>query len=344
MRMVEKRVEECSAGQIVAEDVISGQGVIWIGRDTMLNSYLINRLKEMNVDRVKVYAGNNGTEDGIPCLQDLHRSSVTMLRTVIGGLVAGQSVSYLQIERISDELYRALHDHEGIAKCLLQLREADEYTFSHCINTAFYCMLIGNWLGLPESGIKKAVQAGVLHDVGKALIPDEVLNKKGRLTAEEFEIIKKHPEIGFELVKNITGLESDILDGVLHHHERMDRSGYPGKVSGEAIGLYARIVAVADVFDAMTSDRVYKKGATPFEAFRMFQTIGPGMFDPEIVFPFIKRLSAHYVGCRVLLDDRTEGEIVYVPPQDVSSPIIRVGELVMDLSARPDLKILSVRT
>ena len=173
-------------------------------------------------------------------------------------------------------------------------------------------------------------------------IPNEILNKKGRLTTEEFNIIKNHTIWGYEMLEKVDGFNDGIKNAVLMHHERTDGSGYPFSMSVNSIGLYSKIIAIADVFDAMTSDRVYRKRMTPFDAFEMFKTIGVSMFDTTILDTFIKKISPYYTGINVVLSNGKRGRIVYIPPQDILSPVVEVQSDYLDLSTRSDAKILSI--
>ena len=225
---------------------------------------------------------------------------------------------------------------------MTEIRSKDEYTYSHCVNVAFYSMLIAKWLKLSDIDINKAIQSGLLHDIGKAKIPVELLNKKGSLTKEEYEIIKKHSIFGYEIIKEMQEIDSDVKNAVLLHHERVDGSGYPFHYYRDDLNLYSRIVAVADVFDAMTSDRVYKKRISPFEVFEMFQTMGLAIFDSNILITFINKIATYLIGANVFLSNGDIAEISFIPPQSVIYPIVKTTAGYIDLSNTEDVKILSM--
>jgi putative nucleotidyltransferase with HDIG domain len=183
--------------------------------------------------------------------------------------------------------------------------------------------------------------AAVFHDIGKTKIPIEILNKKARLSDEEFEIIRKHALYGYEMIKSTGCIPNDVCKAVLLHHEHEDKSGYPFGFGGGQLGLYEKILAVADVYDAMTSDRVYKKRATPFEVFEMFKTVGIGIFDIDVLNVFLKNISTYYTGMKVLLSNGETGEIAYVPPHDITNPIVVVNANYID-PAQQNIKIISM--
>ena len=141
-------------------------------------------------------------------------------------------------------------DDEKALRVLNEEKDFDEYTYTHSLNVALYAMLIGKWLRLDNNSIKNVIKAGVLHDIGKTKVPIEILNKKARLSDEEFDIIKKHTFYGYDLVRSTDCVSDEVCEAVLLHHEREDKSGYPYGIGGRQLGLYAKIVAVADVYDA----------------------------------------------------------------------------------------------
>jgi HD-GYP domain-containing protein (c-di-GMP phosphodiesterase class II) len=151
--------------------------------------------------------------------------------------------------------------------------------------------------------------------------------------------MKKHTVLGYELVDTIPQLSKAIKEAVLFHHERGDGSGYPYGFSGKYIDFYTKIVSVADVYDAMTQNRVYKKKATPFDAFQMFLTSGQQVFERQIVDIFLKNIAAFYVGVGVELSNGLNGEIAYVPPKDIVNPVVNVNELYIDLAEESSLRI-----
>ena len=174
---------------------------------------------------------------------------------------------------------------------LSELKRADLYTFDHSINVGLYSMLLANWIGLSDEEIYRATQAGLLHDIGKVKVNNKVLNKKDRLTDEEFEEIKLHTVHGFNIIKDTDCISYDVKKTILMHHERLDGSGYPIKSKSHMINIYTKIVAITDVYDAMTSDRVYKSRVSSNKAFEMFRTTGANLFDTNIVGAFIKNIS-----------------------------------------------------
>ncbi len=341
---------ECPDGYEIVEDVLNSCGSLIITKNTIVNEALRQKLAALKVDRIvarertKIIDIVNNPKADIIELKRKYQKSVNSVKIIINDLAAGKGLDNEKINEISGSLYENMCGIIAVTECLNKLRIVDEYTYSHCINVSLYSMLLGKWLKLPESEIKLLMIAGILHDVGKTKIPINILKKKGPLTPEEFEIIKMHPLLGFEIIKDNTGINKKVKEAVLMHHEKENGTGYPFGIKGISISSFAKIISIADAFDALTSERVYKKRQTPFDTFREFERIGigEGYYDPEILLKFIHNISQYYVGSRVMMSTGKFGEIVYVPPHNISNPVVRVDGSFIDLSAQKSMKIMEM--
>jgi len=337
----------CDIGDILADDVNNDRGITLVRKNTILNQYIKDKLIEMGISNVWKYQPvkllpDQDRDVKYNVIKENYKEVVLSVKRVLNELATGGKIDYEKIVDVSKSVLSTINESSSVVKCLIEIKNADECTCTHCVNVAFYSMLIAKWLNLPGYKIHEAIQAGLLHDIGKVKIPDEILNKKGKLTLEEYEVMKKHSIYGYDLIKNISEFSESIKNAVLMHHERLDGSGYPYGISGDSIRLYAKIVSVADVYDAMTRDRVYKKKATPFEVFQMFLTTGIVTFDISVLKTFLNNLPAYFIGTTVELNNGEVGEIVYIPPQDIVSPVVRVAKRYYDLSNTNDLKVLSM--
>ncbi|ACR79932.1 HD-GYP domain-containing protein [Kosmotoga olearia] len=196
--------------------------------------------------------------------------------------VSSVAIAFLMVLIIRSIINREIHIYyqtDGLKSLVWFFEQRDKYTVNHSKKVAMICMFLGKALGLRRKKLKKLYNAALLHDIGKIGIPESILNKKGKLTSEEFEIVKKHPEIGANVIGKIHQLQ-DLAPIILYHHERTDGSGYPEGLSKDRIPLLARILAVADVFDALVSDRPYRPGMTPEEAIRIMENMA---LDQDIV-------------------------------------------------------------
>lgn len=218
------------------------------------------------------------------------------------------------------------------------MREYDDATYVHCMNVALICNVMARWLRMSEEEICTATVSGLLHDVGKTQIPDDIIKKPSKLTPQEYSIIKRHPQAGYEILKK-SNLDPDILNAVLMHHERCDGTGYPLGLTGPQIPTYARIVSIADVYDAMTSARVYRGPLCPFKTIEIFEEEGLQKYDPQYIMTFLENVVNTYLLNSVRLSNGDRGTIVYINKDKLSSPTIRTETDFIDLSHRSDLSI-----
>lgn len=224
------------------------------------------------------------------------------------------------------------------------MRSVDDSVYAHSLNVALISRAIGKWLQFSKEDLNTLTLAGLLHDIGKTQIPPEILNKQDKLTDEEFDIIRSHAKLGHKILKD-TDLDLRIKLAALQHHERYDGSGYPRGLESDEIDTFASIVAIADVYDAMTAARSYRAPKCAFQVIAAFEDDGFQKYNPKIIFTFLQRVAACYNNSRVLLSDGTAGQIVYLNKNTLSRPIVDTAEHgLIDLSqaANKDLFIKAI--
>jgi putative nucleotidyltransferase with HDIG domain len=346
--MAAKRIPviECSENHLLAEEIRNSQGVLLASQGNKMTVSLKTKLISLGILSVKVYNfTRNSFESKDKVYQEVrtnYTNTLSAYKDFIYGIAAGKKLEYDKVLGISKRIHASINDSRNLIRCLNEIQRADEYTYTHSINTSIYCMLIAKWMGLNDRDIKIAIQSGLMHDIGKVKIPDIILNKVDRLTEEEFAIMKKHTLYGFELLNNIDDIEVEVRQAALMHHERMNGSGYPYNTSADFIGLFAKITAVADVYDAITSERVYCKRRTPFKAFCFLSTSGIGILDTKVLSTFLSNITAYYIGSSVLLDNGETGKVVHIPVQCSHKPIIEVNGEYIDLSEDGSLEIVEI--
>jgi putative nucleotidyltransferase with HDIG domain len=241
----------------------------------------------------------------------------------------------LDLERIKHNVEEALPDmirNNDVLMRLNQLKESDDYTFQHSLRVSILATMVGKWLGYSQEELIELGEAGLLYDIGKMNIPDFIVKKEENVNAEEFELIKKHAQFGYSILLKTKGVSSNIKYAALHHHERMDGSGYPLRLRENQIHDFAKIIMVCDVFDAMITDRPYRKGISPLLAADYLSWSSGKLFDAEVCYIFIKKLSEYYVGKQVKLSTGEMGKIIFIDHNYPTRPLIQVGERFVDLA------------
>lgn len=346
MTKLRVNIFDCRCGDVIAKDVISDKGLILAAENLVLNDFIISKLKTIGIKSVWIYkeVGSSYSYYEKSRKEKIiagYKETVLAVKTALSNIAAGKRFEFSSIKNIAESIYQRMDSIDVIIQYLNEIKYYDDYTYSHCVNVGFYSMLIGKRLHMQESRLVDLIQAGLLHDIGKIKISNELLNKKGKLTDEEFQLIKKHSLLGYEILNSSTVIDTEVKDAVLTHHERLDGSGYPFGIKGDCVGEFARIIAVADVYDAMTSDRPYKRKVTPFDAFHMFLTSGLCEFDTSALNTFLLNFSTHLVGAKVKLDNGDIGEVVYIPPHEVINPIVRVGSSFIKIKRTASPQIVS---
>ncbi len=226
----------------------------------------------------------------------------------------------------------------GILDMLHNMREYDDSTFTHCMNVALICNVFANWLKMSSSDVELATACGLFHDIGKLLVPHDIISKPAKLSDAEFSLVRKHPVTGYQLLLPFH-LDNHILNSALMHHERNDGSGYPLRLKGSQIDKFASIVAIADVYDAMTAARVYRGPLCPFKVIEILEEEGFQKYNVEYVLIFLENVVNTYIRSRCRLSDGREGDIVFINKQKLSKPVIKCGTQYVDLTDFPDLHI-----
>lgn len=325
------KTENLEEGMILARDVYSVKGlsqVLLLKRGLYLTADNIQNFKERGISGVFIRDGVN---------DDLIVESIIDKRTrkraikEIHNIFEKNSLNMVTIgeeeikrlEDITEDIVDQVIKSPNLRVGITELKSYDEYTYHHCMAVSVLSVAIAVGLEMDYETIKKVGLSGLLHDIGKTMIGLELINKPGRLTDEEFEIVKKHTLFGGEYLKSHDLVDFDVYNGVLMHHEKYDGTGYPFGLKGENIPLFGRIIAVADVYDALTSNRSYRPAKEPSEAFEFLLGGADSHFDVNMVRAFSKKIAPYPIGSIVGLSNGDTGLVINVNPDYPLRPEVR---------------------
>ena len=227
----------------------------------------------------------------------------------------------------------------GVFDMLHNMRDFDDLTYTHSMNVAMICNVFGHWLGFGNDKIELLTACGMLHDIGKLKIDDAIIKKPGKLTDAEFLLIKSHPLEGYKILQP-QKINEHIKLSALEHHEKCDGSGYPMHLVSNKIDGYAKIVAIADVYDAMTADRCYREGLCPFKVIEIFEQEGLHKYEISYIMRFLECVVNTYIDNRVMLTDGSVGTVKWINKQQLSKPMLQMSDgSFLELAKNPGLKI-----
>lgn len=342
--MIKKSTNELKPGMVLSEDVDSlRSGAILVTKNTVLNKKIIKRIHNYGIRYVYIYS-----EDNMP--QEISNNSLEIkyeilsdkMENVFADIKIGKKIILTEINEEVNELVDEVLKNDNILGRIRELEEKDDYTFNHSLNVSMLATMLGKWLGYSMKQIKQLALTGLFHDIGKLKVPDNIINKPGELTELEFGKIKEHPIYGYNILKETVGISNNISLGVLQHHEREDGSGYPLGLKGNEIHEYAKIIAVCDTYDAITSNRVYKPKSSPFFAAEILEEKSFTVLEPRITRIFLDKIAGFYVGCTVLLSNGQEGDIVYIHPQAPTKAIVKIENEFINFLEPQNISIVDI--
>lgn len=346
------RIEDVDETMVLAQDVIDDFGRALVTTGTRLQRETVDRLCRKGIVTVAVntpsvekpsFTTRNQEISSVPNLI----SAATRLKMVQtmqnafrnrGGIAA--HLSYLR--ECIHQVVQELESQQSLLIYLTDIRQKSDYLYGHCVDVGVFSVAIGMAMGLSRDEIYILGIGGLLHDYGKTCIPNEIIEKNGPLTPDEFEQVKKHVSFGYNILRVETKVDTRIALVALQHHERPDGRGYPWGVKGEEINPLARIIAVADVYDALITDRVYRPRISTHEAIGIINEGSGSQFDPTVVEAFNKITVPYYIGSAVKLDNGLAGAVLRINSLEPSRPVIWTREGIINLLQERSLKIVAV--
>ncbi|MGL4933665.1 MAG: HD-GYP domain-containing protein [Aeromonas sp.] len=276
-----------------------------------------------NINRSQVARQANSERRELK-IRRLYQEARELQGKFIRHLKAGEPIDITPLAEVAEEMVDTMFTHGDAMLCLARIRAKDAYLMEHSMNVAILLANFGRYLGLERPVLKELTLGGLLHDVGKILTPDEVLNKPGKLTEEEFTVMRQHVVHSYNILKKTPGITAIMMEVAANHHERLDGTGYPRQLKGDQLSLYARMSSLIDVYDAITADRVYKAGMSPTQAFRILLKGAHQHFDAELVTKFIKCMGVYPVGTLVQLSNQRLAIVMQRNDLQPLKPVVKV--------------------
>ncbi|WP_408071028.1 HD-GYP domain-containing protein [Butyrivibrio sp. JL13D10] len=352
-------VEEIQQGMVLAQNVYTLDDQLVLPKGTSLDSKAIRRLHNYNIFNVFI------NEDDVPAEKPKSSKKESFstqlkeskefkkfkkaLENDAKNLETNLKEAFTSDEAIKTQSLVApvlmLFDQNdtgaGIMDIIHNLRGYDDAIYMHSISVALISNMIARWMRKSEEEIKIITTAGLVHDIGKIIIPQSILNKTSPLTPKENEILKTHTQLGYQLLKD-KDIDFHIKNAVLMHHERYDGSGYPFGLKGEKIDSVAKIIAVADIYDDLTSKRANHAPVSPFKVIEAFEADGLVKYDADVILTFLNHIANTFLANKVRLSNNLEGEIVYINPDHLARPTVKCDDSFIDLSRTKDIYITEI--
>ena len=356
------KVKELVPGMITAEDVYSYNGQLILPKGLTLTDKVITRLEFYSVLSIRVEDEVAAVEEeNLPSMdvslkpphsqlikqskefQEFHESfdrEIASFKNSINDIVELNSpIDTDSLLQNTKELIKTgASGSYSTMDMLHNMRQYDDLTFAHSMNVALICNVFAGWLGWSDEEKDLVTLCGLLHDLGKLKIPDSIIKKPAKLTDQEYSVVKTHTIEGYQILKS-QNVNVHILNSALMHHEKCDGSGYPLGLPAEKIDKYAKVVAIVDVYDAMTSARVYRGPLCPFRVIELYEQEGLQKYDAHFIMTFLENVVNTYLHNDCILSDGRKGTIVFCNRNHLSKPIVQCGNTMVDLSQEHDLHV-----
>lgn len=347
-------------GMVVAENVLNFHQQLVIAKDTVLTDKLITKLDLYgilsiyvddtipdvnlvpNAPKVPSYSERIRNSPDFQQFRQEYIIGVESFRDAMNTVV--EKNIQLDADTLLNNALSMIMNRQGqvgVLDMLLNMRDYDDSTYTHCMNVALICNILATWLNFSADEVELATACGLFHDIGKLLVPHDIIAKPGKLSADEYAQIQKHPVSGYQLLMT-QPMNNHVRFAALMHHERNDGTGYPMHLVGNQIDKFARIVAIADVYEAMTAARVYRGPLCPFKVIEIFEAEGFQKYDVKYLLTFLENVVNTYIQNRCLLSDGREGDIIYINKEKLSRPIVQCGKDYINLAEYPDLSIVEI--
>ncbi|WP_127587579.1 HD-GYP domain-containing protein [Paenibacillus koleovorans] len=341
-------VSQLNSGDKLIEDVLTKLGNILFHKGRVIAPREIEILRAFMIPYVDIEVieedGERGEvkeeESELPFYIEYH-NTLQLLKRVFRNAMAGANLPVLDIRNTMEALLSKIQ-HYHVLKFSPKTMGMSEYIYHNSIMVALTSYQLAKWHGFTTKDLMPIALAGLLHDIGNVKIDSVILEKPTRLTTAELEEMRKHTVYGYQILKNVPSINEGVKLCALQHHEKEDGSGYPLALKGDNIHPYAKVVAVADIFHAMTGARTYKKAESPYIVLEQLTKDSFGKLDPTLVQTFINKVTQFHQGTVVRLSDNRVGEIIFTDRAHPTRPMVNVGGTIINLAVDRKLFIQEV--
>ncbi|BCG57374.1 HD-GYP domain-containing protein [Paenibacillus sp. URB8-2] len=331
------------SGKKVKFDIVNKNGAVLVPADSVLNPATLRLLQQHEINPFDVVVQAVKEEQHTPdSPSKLIQEAAHYSKYLFDRLNFDRKVPLIEIKNQFIPVVRQISRHPDLFELFESVKAKDEYTHQHNIGVGVLSTMIGQWLNLEESELALLSLAATLHDIGKVRIPQELLLRPGKLTKEEFDEMKRHTIYGYEILKGTIGLSPRVMLVALQHHERLDGSGYPLHLKKGEIDFFSQIVAVADVFHAISSKRPHQDSMPFYHVVTLMRQGSFGELNPEIVSLLLDKFIYAMLGRQVLLSDGRVAEVIHINSFDDLHPLVKIDDSLLDLSRNRDIQIVQI--
>lgn len=346
-------LENAPTGVVVARTIHSLDGIVLLAAGTELTSDLKEKLANLGITEIYI---NDSISNGIQIPELIKEEIVTDIKTQVKKMMTTPSIKISvdgkKVAEIVEKLIANILQSDDIVTSLSDIRSIDEYTFSHSVNVCILSIVTGIGLGLKGENLRDLGIGAIMHDIGKTMVDDAILQKPSSLTQLEFDEVKRHTEYGYQILRNSKDISPTACMIALSHHERLDGSGYPQHLKNNDIQLPARIVAIADVYDALTTNRIYRRKMMPHDVLDYILSLGGKHFDKNVLDTFVRHIAYYPVGTAVILNSGEKALVSRYNPYYPNRPVVRVvidddGRMLhqhkeIDLSKKLEYRVVAI--
>lgn len=337
------RIDKLDMGMILEEDIVDQKtGVILIAKNMAITKAFIDKLIGIGIDEVRIKKEEIPIEKYNESLMKEYNKIGNQIGKVFNDIENGQKIKQENITKEIKGFVQEIIKERDILTQMRLLKRDGNYIFNHSLAVSTLAASLGKWMNYSQNEILELSIAGLFHDIGKLKIDNKIINNPANLTEDEFEIMRKHPFYSSQILSSSGKFSEDVILGVLQHHEKIDGTGYPNKVTGDRIHKYARVISICNIYHNLTSRRIYNDKESPLKVAEYIRGASFSFLDPHMTQVFLKNIATFYVGNKVVLSTGEIGIIIYIHPQDKTRPVVKIGDKFIDFLVEKDIEVVDI--